>query len=157
MAEDEGNSFGPHNRVPYTPEQLEEGRQKGLEVRKKQIREGTDPDDDRPFDDAVLDAERDPLKNMEKVQAVVGVGLRRAMNRWLKSGGTPPRGLLELLREFRKVQRDVNAYIEARGAMAQAGEFFAEVQARIQEAAPRLAASARPLVEPPAVAVERSE
>lgn len=88
------------------------------------------------------------IRVLFKESALAATEMYRRFNRSGRKDGA--RDLIDASREARQLADRLLALIEAEGSAAEAEQFLATVQARVEALAPRLADTAQPLVAPPA-------
>lgn len=94
--------------------------------------------------------EDNPDAALDEIHKDLTVLTQKIMRKAARQGEVPPRATMDVIREFRQTQEAVNEARKARGAVAQAEEFFASLDARVEEIATRLEDGPKPAVTAPA-------
>lgn len=93
----------------------------------------------------------DPDAALEEIHASITVLTSALLRRAARNRATmPDKALMDIVREFRQTQEALNEARRARGAVAEVQEFFAQMDARLEETASRLEACIQPAVAVPA-------
>lgn len=88
--------------------------------------------------------------SLEIVAGDLTVLTSKIMRKAARTGDVPDSNTMAVLKEFRMTLEAVNESRRSRGAIAQAEEFFASLDTRVQEAATRMANGPEPPVAIPA-------
>lgn len=90
-------------------------------------------------------ARDEPERVQEELYSELSLAALRLTRKLNRSGGEPTRALVDAWREVRQAGLVVLDIRRTRGALAEAEELFASLSSRLEELAPRLAASADPI------------
>jgi hypothetical protein len=96
-------------------------------------------------------ASEDPDQAIEELFQESVIASLRLTRRWNRNrtGEMMPRIAIEASRETRQLAIELQRIRQARGAIAESSEFFAQLEARLKEAAPNLGERLRPYLEEP--------
>ena len=92
----------------------------------------------------------DPAASLDQIHAYLTALTVKLFKKAERAGKPPDRLTMDVLKEFRQTMEAVNDERRARGAVAQAEDFFATLDSRVAEATARMADGPQPPVSLPA-------